>query len=138
MTNLTEPQRVTRIVRTLENQLQGDLFLKDLDHKVGRLRIERRGFGSEPGRPDALVWVEIEMHVLDVAVSLRVPILIEDESSGLSAAKEDFQKFFKQDALNLPMVVVSKKGIRRKESNESTNANVELKIHQTGFDRIDT
>ena len=56
MANLTERQKVDVIVRALEAELDGDLFLRDTDHKVGRIKAIRKGFGSELGRPDAILW----------------------------------------------------------------------------------
>ncbi len=137
MTKLTEPQKVTRIVRALKDNLDGDLFLRNTENKVGHFKVVRRGFGSEFGRPDAVVWIEIETHVLGVLVTLKVPILVEAEDAGISAAKEDFQLFFERDRLEIPMVVISKEGAIKRETKDEAIAQVNVSIHQIGLDRIE-
>lgn len=137
MAKLTERQKVSRIVRALEDELDGDLFLGDADKRVGRFKVVRRGFGSELGRPDAVVWIEVETHVLGLRVSLKVPILVEAEEAGVSAAKEDFVAFFRRDKLKIPMVVVGRDRAPKRERTYEATAEVELSVHQIGFDRIE-
>lgn len=137
MTKLTEPQKVSRIVQALEAELNGNLFLDEPDNQVGRFKVVRRGFGSEFGRPDAVVWIELETHVLGILVSLRVPILIEAEEAGINAAIEDFERFFERDTLKIPMVVVGKAHAVKRERVCEATANVEVSLHQIGFDRIE-
>lgn len=137
MSELTEPEKVSRIVRALEAELNGDLFLRDEDRKVGRVKAIRKGFGSELGRPDAIVWVELELHVLGVRTFLRVPILVEAEDAGLYAAKEDYESFFEREKLDIPMIVVAREGARKLKKEYSAQANVRMTVHQIGLDRVE-
>ena len=136
MTDLPEKEKVRQICLKLEETLKGELFFRDDEHKVGSLQPTRIGFGSELGRPDAIVWAELELQVLGVPVRLRMPILIEAEEAGLEAAKEDYELFFERNELEIPMVVVSKERAVRKKASVSTKARVKVVSHQIGFDRI--
>jgi hypothetical protein len=136
MPNLSEKEKVRQICLKLEETLKGDLYFRDEDHKVGSLQPSRIGFGSELGRPDAIVWVELELQVLGVPVRIRMPILIEAEEAGMEAAKDDYELFFERNELEIPMVVVSKERALRKKSSVSTKARVKVVSHQIGFDRI--
>ena len=136
MTRLTEVEKVSRIFRALERELDGDLFLRDMGAKVGRLKVIRKGFGSELGRPDVIVWVELELHVLGMRTELRVPILVEAEDAGLSAAKEDFVRFFEREKLAIPMIVVGKGGALKLPHTAEARANVRVEMLQIGFERV--
>jgi len=136
MPTLTEGEKVSRIVQGLENELNGNLFLRDLNNKVGRIKAIRKGFGSALGRPDAIVWIELELHVLGVRCFLRVPILVEAEDAGIHSAKEDYELFFEREKLNIPMIVVSKPGSQKLKKDYNTQANVRVTMHQIGIDRI--
>jgi hypothetical protein len=136
MARLTESEKVSRIYRALERDLDGDLFLGDPKVKVGRVKVLRKGIRTELGRPDVIVWIELELHVLGMRTELRVPILVEAEDAGLSAAKEDFIKFFEREKLAIPMIVVGKSGAPKLPHTEDTQANVRVEMLQIGFDRI--
>jgi hypothetical protein len=136
MTRLTETEKVSRIFRALERELDGDLFLRNTGTKLGRVKVVRKGFGSELGRPDVIVWVELELHVLGIRTELRVPILVEAEDAGLRAAKEDFIKFFEREKLAIPMVVIGKRGAPKLPHTEEAQANVCVEMLQIGFDRV--
>lgn len=71
------------------------------------------------GCPDSLLIIKITMRVLGKDVSLQVPILIEAEKAGMSAAIEDLEKFCRRSMLGtlegggssfveIPMLVVTK------------------------------
>lgn len=137
MTKLTEPEKVSRIVRALEAELNGDLFLRDMEHKVGCIKAIRKGFGSALGRPDAIVWIELELHVLGVRTFLRVPILVEAEDAGLHAAKEDYELFFEREKLDIPMVVVGRAGAPKRTEGYNAQASVRVTMHQIGLDRVE-
>ncbi len=136
MRNLTESEKVSRIVQSLEDELNGDLFLRNLNNKVGRIKAIRKGFGSALGRPDAIAWVELDLHVLGVKSFLRVPILVEAEDAGIYAAKDDYEMFFEREKLNIPMIVVSKPGSQKLKKEYNAQANVRVTMHQIGIDRV--
>ncbi len=138
MAPLSEREKVNKIFKALEHELSGKLFLGDPSRPVGEVKIIRRGFGTELGRPDVVIWVELELHVLGVRTSLRVPVLVEAEDAGIAAAREDFVKFFERDALTIPMIVVGKSGVPRLIRTEAAQANVQVEMVQIGFDRITT
>jgi hypothetical protein len=136
MASSEESRKVHAIVKRLEEDLQGELFFRDETNKIGQLTPLRVGFGSELGRPDALIWVELELPVLGVPVKLKVPILVEAEEAGMDAAKDDYELFFQRKEIEIPMVVVGSKGARRKTKQSKTQARVNITVHQIGFDRI--
>ena len=135
---LSEPEKVAKIVEMLVDDLNGDLFLKNLDSKVGQIRAVRRGFGSEYGRPDAVVWIELTLPVLGAKVNVRFPVLVEAEEAGLNAAKDDWELFFERDELEIPMVVVGRKGMCPANAKWTAKANVTGNIRQIGFERLDS
>lgn len=110
---MKEPDKVRHIVRRLSDELSGPLYLGDESRKVGSINVLRRGFGSEYGRPDALVMIELELEVLGAKIKVQSPILVEAEDAGLEAARDDWDLFFERDTLHIPMVVVGKPGARR-------------------------
>ena len=134
MSGFTEREKVRLIVERLENEIDGDLFLHD--RKIGSVRTTRRGFGTELGSPDAVIWFEINVHVLGVSVALKMPVLVEAEDAGLSAAKDDVRKFFERDFLEIPMVVIGKRGDKRKDSTTEATVKVVVPMHLVGFDRV--
>ena len=136
MRNLTESEKVSRIVQSLEDELNGDLFLKNLNNKVGHIKAIRKGFGSELGRPDAIAWIKLELHVLGVRCFLRVPILVEAEDAGIHSAKEDYELFFEREKLDIPMIIVGKAGARKLKKGYDAQANVRVTMHQIGMDRV--
>lgn len=138
MSQLSEPEKVSQIVQALQSELDGDLFLRNQDHKVGRVKVIRKGFGTERGRPDAIVWVDLELHVLGVRTFVHVPILVEAEEAGLHAAKEDYELFFEREKLNIPMVVVAKERAPKLKKDYDAQANVRVTVHQIGLDRVKT
>lgn len=136
MASAEESKKVHAIVQRLEEDLKGDLFFREETNKVGQLTPIRKGFGSELGRPDAIVWVGLELSVLGVPVTLKIPILVEAEEAGMDAAKDDYELFFQREELEIPMIVVGCKGAPRKTKHTKAQARVNVAIHQIGFDRI--
>lgn len=136
MPNVSEKEMVRQICLKVEETLKGELYFRDEEHKVGSIQPSRIGFGSELGRPDAIVWVELELQVLGVPVRLRMPILIEAEKAGIEAAKEDYELFFERNELEIPMVVVSRDRAVRRKACGYTKARVKVVSQQIGFDRI--
>jgi hypothetical protein len=134
---LSEPDKVAKIVEALVNSLNGDLFLNHAESKIGQIRAIRRGFGSEFGRPDAVVWIELTLDVLGVKVDVRFPVLVEAEDAGLNAAKDDWDLFFERDELEIPMVVIGKQGARPENERWKARANVTGNIRLIGFDRVE-
>jgi|GEM_PF-5058101 len=134
---LTEPDKVAKIVEVLSSTLNGDLFLDHSESRMGQIRVMRRGFGSEFGRPDAVVWIELTLDVLGVKVDVRFPVLVEAEDAGLNAAKDDWDLFFERDELEIPMVVVGKRGARPANTKWTARANITGNIRLIGFDRLE-
>jgi hypothetical protein len=133
----TEKEKVAQILRTLERQIGGELFLRNTDRRIGRIKVIRKGFGTERGRPDVIAWIELDLHVLGVRTSLRVPILVEAEEAGMTAAKEDYEEFFKEEKLDIPMLVVSRAGATRAKRKERATAIVQVTMQQVGFERVE-
>ena len=137
MANSEERDTVTKIVHYLESQLNGDIFLRDPGNRIGRIKVQRMGFGSERGSPDVVAWLDLQLEVLNVPVRMRVPILIEAEKAGLDAAKEDYRKFFKREKLEIPMVVVGRSGARMSlPKTQQAEAKVEVTMRLTTLDRV--
>jgi hypothetical protein len=135
MSNLNEFEKVTKIYHALEN-CNGPLYLRNLENEIGEIKVIRKGFGSELGRPDVLIWIEISFHIFGSRVHLRVPILVEAEEAGISAAKDDFELFFKREKLQIPMVVVAGHRAPKVNRQYPATANDEVSVHQVGFDRV--
>ena len=136
MNKLSEPQKVQKIVKALENEIQGPLYLNDTENRVGEIIVSRRGFGSELGSPDAVIWVELNLRVLGISVSVRTPILVEAEDAGINAAKEDIRKFFERDDLEIPMIVVGRTGALSKKGIDKATARINVPIHQIGLHKV--
>jgi len=130
MLDLSEKQKVGALLRLLEDSLKGDLYLQKegKDRKIGRIYPIRRGFGKEEGRPDLVIWIDLDMWILGAPVKARFPILIEAEESGWVNAKQDYKIFFGKGETFIPMVVVG--GDRRDEAVRTVPANVRLCIKQ--------
>lgn len=136
MPPLSEREKVRRITNALERELEGQLFLSGREQSIGRIEVARRGYSSELGSPDVVIWVTIELHVFGALTRLKVPILIEAEEAGYSAAREDVRKFFERDKLEIPMVVVARNGAVAKQHVEQAIAKVDVTMKQIGFDRV--
>ena len=130
---MKEPDKVRHIVRRLNEEVSGILYLGSEARAVGRVQVLRRGFGSEYGRPDAVVMVKIELELLGTRVKVATPILIEAEDSGLSAAREDWNLFFERDTLEIPMLVVGKPGAPRKTEYWLSQAKVKGEVKFIGL-----
>ncbi len=91
MAPLSEREKVRRITNALEREVEGQLFLNNLEQPVGRIEVDRRGYSSELGSPDVVVWVTIELHIFGALTRLKVPILVEAEEAGYNSAKEDIR-----------------------------------------------
>lgn len=135
MSNLSEFEKVSKIYHALEN-CNGPIYLRDLENKIGEIKVLRKGFGSELGRPDVLVWIEISFHIFGSRVHLRVPILVEAEEAGINAAKDDFELFFQREELQIPMVVVAGHQAPKVNRQYPAMAHVNVSVHQVGFDRV--
>jgi hypothetical protein len=136
MVPLSEREKVRRITNALEREVEGQLFLNNLEQPVGRIEVDRRGYSSELGSPDVVVWVTIELHIFGALTRLKVPILVEAEEAGYNAAKEDIRKFFERDKLEIPMVVVARNGAPGKQHVERAMAKVDVTMKQVGSERL--
>jgi len=127
-----EKRRVSTIYQILEERAQSEIYSQG--QKIGRIYVDRKGFGSERGRPDVVVWIELNIEVLGVPTKTKIPILIEDEKSGVQAAKEDYEAFFERDKLTLSMLVIG--GEKRLSKQQDAQAEVRIQIEQIPFERI--
>ncbi|MDI9549566.1 MAG: hypothetical protein QM346_18385 [Chloroflexota bacterium] len=135
---MKEPDKVRHIVRRLDDELSGTLFLDSEQRPVGRIYTMRRGFGSEYGRPDVLVMVELELNVLGTRVKVQTPILVEAEDAGLNAAWDDWDLFLERDTLHIPMVVVGKPDARRDTANWTGKARISGDVRFVAMPDIST
>lgn len=105
----------------------------------GNLKVTMRpiriGYGSKRGRPDEILEIEIKFPLLTEMISLKVPVLIEDESkAGVPGAMVDLKEYSKrtlkgeQDShLKLPFIIV---GTGRSKSTSSKDIKCEFDIHE--------
>ena len=130
MSELPERERVGALVRILEDSFKGDLFLNKSGKmvKVGRMYPDRRGFGKEEGRPDIVLWIELDTNILGSFVKARFPVLVEDEESGWPNARDDYEAFFEKDETLVPMVVIG--GDKKDETMKTVPCKVRLSIKQ--------
>lgn len=136
MNKLSEPQKVQKIIQALEDEIQGPLYFDSTENRVGEIIVSRRGFGSERGSPDAVIWVELNLRVLGISVTVRTPILVEAEDAGINAAKEDIRKFFERDELEIPMIVIGRMGALSKKATGKATARIKVPIHQIGLHKV--
>lgn len=85
-----------------------------------RINVEYINYSAGgKGRPDSLLVLRINIPVLGKSVSIQIPILIEAEKAGMSAAIEDLEKFCERSMLGtlegggssfveIPMLVVTR------------------------------
>jgi len=130
MSGSSEQERVSRLLKLLEDTLEGELYLSRGGNtvKIGRIHSERRGFGKEKGRPDIVIWVNIHTCILGVLTDGKFPILVEDEESGMANVREDYEAFFKENETLVPMIVVG--GNKRDETTRTITAKLRLGIRQ--------
>jgi hypothetical protein len=132
MSEPTEKERVSRLFRLLEDSFKGELHLqKDGQAKrVGRIYPERRGFGKEEGRPDIVIWIELDTWVFGVPIKGKFPVLVEDEETeqAMQAAKIDYQTFLEKGETVIPILVIG--GNKREEDQRLASGKVRLVIKQ--------
>ena len=130
MSELSEREKVGALLRILEDSLKGELYLhKDGQTlKVGRIYPDRRGFGKEEGRPDILLWIELDTRILDALVKAKFPVLVEHDENGMYAAKADYEAFFDKAETLVPMIVVG--GAKKDEGERMVSTTVMLSIKQ--------
>jgi hypothetical protein len=130
MSESSELERVSRLLKLLEDTLEGELYLsRDGETvKIGRIHPERRGFGKEKGRPDIVIWVNLHTWILGALIDGKFPILVEDEASGMVNVREDYETFFKENETLVPMVVVG--GDKIAAATRTVNAKLRLDIKQ--------
>lgn len=130
MSELSERERVGALLRLLEDSLKGELYLHKEGQimKVGRIYPVRKGFGKEEGRPDIVLWIELDMWILGALVKAKFPVLVEDEGAGIHAAKADYEAFFDKAEALVPMIVVG--GTKKDESERPVSTRVILTIKQ--------
>ena len=83
-------------------------------HARVRLEAQDTHVGDSP---DSLLWVTVELRVFEQDVSIRAPILVEAEKTGIRDAMEDLEKFVERGKhrLELPMLVVASAGFSTEE-----------------------
>ena len=127
-----------RYIYSLLQKLEGTLYLKDKDLKdkeglkeIGKVRSERRGFGGKKGRPDFILWIELDLDILKTRIRAEFPILVEEEKEGISSVEQDYSQFLKERKLFVPMIVVG--GDERKEVSKSFHGPIKIKLSQIPF-----
>lgn len=130
MSELPESEKVGALLRLLEDSLKGELYLQKEGkaQRIGRIYPLRRGFGKERGRPDIILWIELDTWILGTFVKAKFPILIEAEESGWPNARADYEIFFSKDETLVPMVVIG--GNKKDETFRTIPAKVKLSIKQ--------
>jgi hypothetical protein len=125
------------VFRALEQSVKGKLYLRRPEGKeteIGELIPVRRGFGSKKGRPDCVIWLELNMDMLGARAKAKIPIPVEVEiKAGTGGVKPDYKPLFETEGLELPMIVVG--GTTREEKEEDCQAKVRLTITQLPFER---
>ena len=130
MSELSEREKVGALLRLLEDSLKGELYLhrEGLTLKVGRIYPDRRGFGKEEGRPDIVLWIELDTWILGALVKAKFPVLVEAEEAGTYAAKADYEAFFDKAEALVPMIVVG--GTKKDEGERMISVRVMLATKQ--------
>jgi hypothetical protein len=130
MSESSEQERVGKLLRLLEDTLEGELYLSRNEKmvKIGQIHTERRGFGKAKGRPDIIIWINIHTWILGALTDGKFPILIEDEVSGMDSVKEDYEAFFRDDETLVPMIVVG--GDKIDESTRTVTGRLRIGIKQ--------
>lgn len=130
MSKLSERERVGALLRLLEDSLKGELYLHKEGQtvKVGRIYPVRIGFGKEEGRPDIVLWIELDTWILGAFVKAKFPVLVEDEETGIPAAKADYEAFFDKAEALVPMIVVG--GAKKDDRKRIVSTRVNLAIKQ--------
>ena len=84
--------------------------------KIGEVEISEIRLWVEDihtqDRPDFILWLEMDIRVVAQKLSLKIPIPIEAEVSGIADALEDLDAFAERGhyPLHLPMLVIAKEG----------------------------
>jgi len=62
--------------------------------------------------PDMILWLEVNFKIFGENFTVKVPIPVEAEETGISNAREDLDKFIERERyiLELPMIVVGGHG----------------------------
>lgn len=88
--------------------------------------------------PDVILWLRLVIeHPRLPKMKLKIPIPIEGEKAGISAAMEDLRKFAEREhfPLNLPMLVVGGEGNPARRS-KSTHIPAKFEITQVPYRSI--
>lgn len=126
------------VFRALERCVKGKLYLRTPEGKefeIGEITPVRRGFGKKKGRPDCVAWIELNMDILGAKAKAKIPIPVEVEiKAGIDGVKPDYKELFKNEGIELPMIVLG--GIKREEKEEYPETKLKLTIMQLPFERI--
>lgn len=130
MSELSEREKVGALMRLLEDSFKSNLYISRGDKmvKIGRIYPDRRGFGKEEGRPDIVLWIELDTIILGSFVKAGFPVLVEAEESGWPSARADYEMFFGKDETTIPMIVVG--GDKKDENMRTVPCKIKLSIKQ--------
>ena len=130
LSELSEREKVGALFRLLEDSLKGELYLHKENQtlKVGRVYPVRKGFGKEEGRPDIVLWIELNTRILGALVKANFPVLVESEEGGIYDAKPDYEVFFDKAQALVPMIVIG--GNKKVQGQRIVSARVMLAIKQ--------
>ncbi|RLG59393.1 MAG: hypothetical protein DRN95_02190 [Candidatus Hydrothermarchaeota archaeon] len=122
-----------RYIYSLLQKFEGTLYLKNKEglKEIGRVRSERRGFGGKKGRPDFILWIELDLDILKTRLRTEFPILVEEEDEGISNVERDYSQFLREGKLFVPMIVVG--GEERKETLRSFHGLIKVELFQIPF-----
>jgi len=109
-----------------------------------RINVEYINYSAGgKGCPDSLLVLKITLPVLGKDVSLQIPLLIEAEKAGISAAMEDLEKFCKRSMLGtlegggssfveIPMLVVTRMP-KPRQKRESATLKAHFRVQEVAF-----
>lgn len=118
-------------------QLKGKVWLEREDGtklEIGMMTPIRRGFGTQKGRPDTVVWLELQLSMLGVNVRAKYPILVEVGKAGFADARTDFSSFFETDEIEVPAMIAG--GKKREEKVLRYQTKIKLNVVQLPLERI--
>jgi len=131
--------RLSRIL----SKMQG---ASEINYPWGKIRVNIDYINYSAGGkgcPDSLLILNIALPVMGEQVSIKVPILIEAEKAGMSAAMEDLEKFCNRSILGtmegggssfieIPMLVVTERP-RSGQKKESAILKASFNIREVRF-----
>jgi hypothetical protein len=91
----------------------GKISIKNTEIDISLRPVDNHNMDS----PDCVLWADISIKILNQNLTLRIPIPVEAEKSGSSAALEDLEKFVKREKfiIEMPMLVVAESGFESRE-----------------------